>query len=260
MKMTAMNNRWSRLLLIMSVSRTKKEPLLINRLSCAYGDDDPVFEGLNASILLPRRTAIVGPNGVGKSTLLKAVMGFLKPVRGSIRLFGHSIDEVRDKIAYIPQAQSIDWQFPLSALDVTLMGLYPQIGVGGIIRQHHRDEAYLWLEQVGMAQYADKPIGDLSGGQRQRVLIARSLAMQAQFYILDEPYNGVDALSSKIINELFQAMSARGISILAVHHDLAKLKDYFDDIWLMSRVKIIIGSADEVLSSENIAQVYGFAL
>lgn len=239
----------------------QKKFLTIHNLTCSYDKQStPIFRNLRAAITKPCLTAIVGPNGVGKSTLLKAIMGFLKPVSGSIHLFGTSIEESRHHVAYIPQLQDIDWNFPLSALDVTLMGLYPRIGVGGFIRRHHREEALHWLGKTNMAEHASQPIGDLSGGQRQRVLIARSLAMQAQFYILDEPYNGIDVASRRIINQLFQTMCQNGVAILAVHHDLANIGDFFDDAWLMSPRTMRSGRCSDILTPAHIAEAYGFAL
>lgn len=233
--------------------------LAVRNLTCAYGQQI-VFQRVSAAITRPSLTAIVGPNGVGKSTLLKAIMGLMTPSSGSVRVFGKAIDAHRSRIAYIPQLQDIDWQFPLSALDVTLMGLYPRIGIGGLIRRHHKDEAMEWLGRVGMADAAHQPIGDLSGGQRQRVLIARSLAMQAQLYILDEPYNGIDDASRAIINELFQSMKSDGVAMLAVHHDLAKIAEFFDDVWLMSPRSMVCGACREVMTPSHISQAYGFSL
>ena len=183
-----------------------------NRKPALWGIDFAVPEG--------KLVGIIGPNGAGKSTMIKAMMDLNKLDSGYIKLFGKDIQDVRDRVAYVPQRGSVDWDFPASVLDVVLMGRYGKKGLFKRIRQSDKEMALACLEKVNMLPYINRQISQLSGGQQQRVFIARSLAQEADLYFMDEPFAGIDATTEKTIFDLLLKMRAEGKTILVVHHDL----------------------------------------
>lgn len=201
-------------------------------------------------------TAIVGPNGAGKSTLLKAVLRLIEPDAGSVRFFGKPIDEVRKRIAYVPQRGDVDWSFPIDALGTVLLGTYPRLGLFRRPGKKEKALALQSLEKVGMAKFADRQIGSLSGGQQQRVFLARALAQQADAIVLDEPFVGVDATSEQLIVQILHELRDAGATIMIVHHDLATAPAYYDHVLLLNKHVIAHGKVDEVLTAERLAQAY----
>jgi len=202
-------------------------------------------------------TAIIGPNGAGKSTLLKAALGVIPRLSGEIAVFGQPIEKARDRIAYVPQRASVDWDFPTTVIDVVLMGLYRRLGLLGRLRANHTEAARACLDRVGMADFANRQIGQLSGGQQQRVFLARALAQDADLYLLDEPFAGVDAATEKAIIDVLKALKAQSKAVVCVHHDLATVRDYFDHVFLINVRKIAEGSVAEAFTSENLQATYG---
>ena len=199
-------------------------PLAVRGLTVSYGDKPAVFS-VDATFPAEAMSAIIGPNGAGKSTMLKAALGIVPRLSGKVTVFGRPIDEVRERIAYVPQRASVDWDFPTTSIDVVLMGLYPKIGLLGWLSRRHVEKARACLDRVGMADFADRQIGQLSGGQQQRVFLARALAQDADLYLLDEPFAGVDAATERAIIDVLKALKAERKSVIAVHHDLATVAD-----------------------------------
>ncbi|MEE4348454.1 MAG: ABC transporter ATP-binding protein, partial [Paracoccaceae bacterium] len=204
-----------------AVATTPTPPpaLEVGGLTVAYGEKPVVFS-VDMSVAQGTMTAIVGPNGAGKSTMLKAVLGLVKPLSGEVRLFGLPLSRARDRVAYVPQRASVDWDFPARVIDVVLMGLHRELGLLRRVRAEHLDRARACLARVGMEDFATRQIGQLSGGQQQRVFLARALAQSADLYLLDEPFAGVDAATEKAIIAVLKDLKAEGRTIVAVHHDL----------------------------------------
>ena len=231
-------------------------PLSIRGLTVSYGEKPAVFS-VDMQIKRGRMTAIVGPNGAGKSTLLKAALGLTSKVSGSVQVFGRSLEAEKHRIAYVPQRASVDWDFPTRVIDVVLMGLYRELGFLRLTRAHHRRKALECLMRVGMDGFALRQIGQLSGGQQQRVFLARALAQDADLYLLDEPFAGVDAATEKTIIEVLKSLKDQGRSVVCVHHDLTTVSDYFDDVLLINTRKIAEGPVGEVFTEENLQSTYG---
>jgi manganese/zinc/iron transport system ATP- binding protein len=201
--------------------------------------------------------AIVGPNGAGKSTLLKAVMGLLPLASGWIKIHGKPFHQQRQIIGYVPQRESVDWDFPTNALDVVTMGTYGRLGWLRRPGKTERDLAMQCLEHVGMAPFAQRQISQLSGGQQQRVFLARALAQQAQIYFMDEPFAGVDAATESAIVTLLRELKAQNKTVLVVHHDLETVREYFDWVVLLNMRVIACGPAEETFTHENLQKTYG---
>jgi manganese/zinc/iron transport system ATP- binding protein len=205
-------------------------------------------------------TAIVGPNGAGKSTFLKAVLGLIPTDGGEVQFFGRPVATARARIAYVPQRASVDWDFPASARDVVTMGMYPRLGAFGRITRADRDLALECLDRVGMADLAARQIGRLSGGQQQRVFLARALAQGADLFLLDEPFAGVDAATEAAIVDVLRDQRAKGRTVVAVHHDLTTVADYFDQVILMRGRVVAAGPVDRVFTDAAVARTYGAPL
>lgn len=235
---------------------TDDTPLAISGLTVSYGEKPAVFS-VDATFEAEAMTAIIGPNGAGKSTLLKAALGVIPRLSGEIAVFGQPIEKARDRIAYVPQRASVDWDFPTTVIDVVLMGLYRRLGLLGRLRANHAETARACLDRVGMADFADRQIGQLSGGQQQRVFLARALAQDADLYLLDEPFAGVDAATEKAIIDVLKALKAQSKAVVCVHHDLATVRDYFDHVFLINVRKIAEGPVGETFTSENLQATYG---
>ena len=233
-----------------------KSPLSIRGLTVSYGQKPAVFS-VDMTVEAGKMTAIIGPNGAGKSTMLKAALGIVPPVSGQVQVFGRSLDEQRARIAYVPQRASVDWDFPTRVIDVVLMGLYRELGLMGRVRAKHRAAAMDFLARVGMGDFADRQIGQLSGGQQQRVFLARSLAQGADLYLLDEPFAGVDAATEKAIISVLKSLREAGKTVVVVHHDLATVNDYFDNVFLINTRKVAEGPVAEAFTAETLQNAYG---
>jgi ABC-type Mn2+/Zn2+ transport system ATPase subunit len=203
---------------------------------------------------------IVGPNGSGKTTLLRTVLGLVRPVRGEVRVLGTPVDRlgaVRQRLGYVPQLASIDPRFPVHVLDVVLMGRYGQIGLFHRPSAADRRAAQAALARVGMADLAERQIGQLSGGQRQRVLIARALAVEPQILLLDEPATGVDPVTSSSLYELLNQLHEEGITIMMVSHDVGVVSQYVDQVACLNCRLVVHGRPEEVLTTEVVEGCYG---
>lgn len=231
-------------------------PLTLRELTVAYGEKPAVFS-VDATIPPQSMAAIIGPNGAGKSTLLKAALGIVPRLSGKVLVFGEPIARAMYRVAYVPQRASVDWDFPTRVIDVVLMGLYRELGLLRLVRQTHRERALACLERVGMADFAERQIGQLSGGQQQRVFLARALAQNAELYLLDEPFAGVDAATERAIIDVLKALRADKRTVVCVHHDLATVSDYFDHVLLINIRKIAEGPVATTFTGENLQKTYG---
>jgi manganese/zinc/iron transport system ATP- binding protein len=233
------------------------EPALqVEDLTVAYGER-PALWDVDLDVPAGTLMAIVGPNGAGKTTLIRAVLGLLKPAAGSVRVFGRPYDEQRRLVAYVPQRGSVDWDFPTDVLDVVTMGRYGALGWLRRPGRREREAALEALDHVGLRDLAGRQIGQLSGGQQQRVFLARALVQDAQVYLMDEPFQGVDATSERAIITLLQELRHQGRTVVAVHHDLQTVAEYFDSVTLLNVRRVASGPVDEVFTDENLRRTYG---
>lgn len=234
-----------------------KNPIIdVHDLTVAYGEK-PVLWDIDLAIPERSLTAIVGPNGAGKSTLLKSILGLLPMAYGAVTVFGQPIATVRSRIAYVPQRESVDWDFPVSVLDVVLMGRYGKLGWCRRPSATDRTYAQSCLAQVGMEQFAARHISQLSGGQQQRVFLARALAQEPDLYLMDEPFAGVDAATERSIITILRTLREQGKSVIVVHHDLQTIPEYFDSVILLNLRLIAAGPVSEVFTPENLHSCYG---
>ena len=231
-------------------------PVEIRDLTVAY-HERPVLWDVDLTIRAGRLTAIVGPNGAGKSTLIKASLGLVPVAAGWVHIFGKPFAEQRRLVAYVPQRGSVDWDFPTDALDVVTMGRYGTLGWFRRPGAADRALAMEKLRQVGMADFARRQISELSGGQQQRVFLARALAQEADLYFMDEPFAGVDATTERAIISLLQDLRQQGKTVVAVHHDLNTVDDYFDDVALLNVRLIAAGPVTDVFTHDNLHTTYG---
>jgi manganese/zinc/iron transport system ATP- binding protein len=231
-------------------------PLSIRDLTVAY-QRQPVLWDIDYDAPPGRLIAVVGPNGAGKSTLIKSVLGLVPPLSGEVLFFGHPYAEVRLRVGYVPQRTSVDWDFPVNVLDVVTMGLYGRIGWCRPVLASHRRKALAALEQVELAEFANRQISQLSGGQQQRVFLARALVQDADLYLMDEPFAGVDAATERALIQLLRALRSAGKTAMVVHHDLQTAADYFDDVLLLNLRLIAAGPMAEVFTADNLRRTYG---
>lgn len=200
--------------------------------------------------------AIVGPNGAGKSTLIKAMLDLIKPISGNVLFNGASYKSQRKHIGYVPQSESVDWDFPANAIDVVMMGRYGKLGWLKRPKAKDRDLAMEALKKLGMEEFADRQISQLSGGQQQRVFLARALVQEADIYFMDEPLKGVDAKTEGAIITLLKELRDQGKTLVVVHHDLQTVEEYFDWVVLLNTQIIASGPVEEAFTDENIRKTY----
>ncbi|MEM7371213.1 MAG: zinc ABC transporter substrate-binding protein [Bacteroidota bacterium] len=200
---------------------------------------------------------LIGGNGSGKSTLFKSILGLIEPDAGKISLNGESVEDIRKYISYIPQKEEIDWSFPATVMDVVLMGRYPHHQVFDRLAKTDHDKAFDALEQLGIADLQHKQIGELSGGQQQRAFIARALCQEAEIYLFDEPFVGVDITTESRIIEIVRSLVENGKLVVIIHHDLAKVKEYFDRLIMINQRVIAVGDTEEVFTDDHIKKTYG---
>lgn len=236
--------------------RGTEPPLEVHDLTVAY-HRRPVLWDIDFAVPEGKLVGIVGPNGSGKTTLIKACLGLVPLASGWVQSFGKPIAGQRKKVGYVPQRESVDWDFPTDAIDVVTMGRYGKIGWFKHPGREEREAAMECLDQVGMADYANRQISQLSGGQQQRVFLARALAQDASLYLMDEPLNGVDAATEKTIIKLLGDIKDDGKTVLSVHHDLQTVPEYFDWVLLLNMRQIAFGPTDEVFTNENLRKTYG---
>lgn len=239
-----------------TVQTENPPPLEIHDLTVAY-HKQPVLYGIDVTVPAGKLVGIIGPNGAGKSTLIKAAMGLLPASSGWVKIFGEPFHKACGRVGYVPQRESVDWDFPVSVMDVVLMGRYGRLGLFRRPTAADRDVARACLDKVKMLPFASRQIGNLSGGQQQRVFLARALAQESDLYFMDEPFSGVDAATESAIIVLLQELKDKGKTLLVVHHDLATAREYFDTLMLLNMRLVAFGPTAEVFTHEILQKTYG---
>jgi manganese/zinc/iron transport system ATP- binding protein len=234
-------------------------PLTVRNLAVAY-QKKPVLEDISFSIPKGKLIGVIGPNGAGKSTLIKSILELIPSITGEVEVFGGAYQQNRKKVGYVPQRESVDWDFPTNALDVVTMGRYGHLGWLKRPGKKDKEIALDCLNKVGMGDFVHRQISQLSGGQQQRVFLARALAQDADLYFMDEPFVGVDAATEKAIISLLMNLKEHGKTVLVVHHDLNTVKEYFDWIMLLNVKLVGIGPTEELFTKDYLQKTYGGSL
>lgn len=240
----------------MKITQVDNPALEVHDLTVSY-DRKPVLWSVDFSLPKGSLVGIMGPNGSGKSTLLKSIMGLVPTSSGYVKIFGQDLKNIRKRISYVPQRESVDWDFPASVADVVLMGRYGHLGLFRRPGKADREIAEECLVKVGMENFRNRQISQLSGGQQQRVFLARALAQQAELYFMDEPFVGVDAATERTIMDLLREMRDEGKTVIVVHHNIQNAGDYFDWLVLMNLRLVASGPTEDVFNTEYIQEAYG---
>lgn len=220
----------------------------IKNLMVAYGENI-ALENLDLKVEKGSLMALVGPNGAGKSTLIKAILGFIKVAGGEIKIDTKNV-------AYVPQRTAVDWDFPTTLLDVVEMGCYGRLDFLKRIKAKDKERILKVIDEVGMTEYKDRQISELSGGQQQRTFLARALVQDAELYLMDEPFQGVDSKTEKTIVEIMKKLKQENKTLLVVHHDLQTVSQYFDSVAFVNKKVIAYGKTEEIFTKENIEKTY----
>lgn len=231
-------------------------PLEVHDLTVAY-HQKPVLWGIDLQVPAGKLVGIIGPNGAGKSTLIKSIMGLLPASSGWVKIFGKPFARQLRRVGYVPQRESVDWDFPVNVMDVVMMGRYGHVGLFRRPSKRDREVARECLEKVRMLPYANRQIANLSGGQQQRVFLARALAQESDLYLMDEPFAGVDAATETAIVGIMHELKNRGKTLLVVHHDLPTARNYFDMLLLLNMRLVAFGPTEEVFTYELLQKTYG---
>lgn len=235
----------------------KGQPALsVDDLTVAYHSKPAIWD-IDLEVPEGVLMGIVGPNGAGKSTLIKAVLNLIPRAAGAVAFYGQPYEQARSLVGYVPQRGSVDWDFPTSALDVVMMGLYGKLGWFRRPGRKERELAMNALDQVGLADFSDRQISQLSGGQQQRAFLARALVQDARIYFMDEPFAAVDAVTERAIVDILRELERRGKTVLVVHHDLQTVEEYFDWLTLLNVEVIATGLTAAVFTPENLQKTYG---
>lgn len=238
------------------ITQVENPVLEIHDLTVSY-DQNPVLWNVDLSLPSGKLVGILGPNGAGKSTLIKSIMGLIPPTSGYVRIFDKPLNDVRARISYVPQRESVDWNFPASVLDVVMMGTYGKLGLFRRPGKKEKDLAIQCLEQVGMTGFLKRQISELSGGQQQRVFIARALAQQADLYLMDEPFAGVDMATETAIFQLLKEMADSGKTVLVVHHDIHSAMNFFDWVIMLNLHLVASGPKELVITEDLLRKTFG---
>jgi manganese/zinc/iron transport system ATP- binding protein len=238
------------------LSTQNEYALHVRDLTVAYYRK-PVLWDIDLDVPPSVVAGIVGPNGAGKSTLIKAILDLVAHASGTVEIFGKSYRKQRRIVGYVPQRESVDWEYPISALELVAMGLYRKIGWFRPVGPAYRARALEALDEVGMADLAHRQISRLSGGQQQRIFLARALVQEADVYFMDEPFAGVDASTEKAIISILQRLRAEGKTVFVVHHDLESVRDYFDYLIMLNMRVVAAGPVADVFTTENLRRTYG---
>ena len=233
-----------------------ENPLSVHAMTIAY-HQKPVLWDIDYDAPLGALIAIVGPNGAGKTTFIKGCLDLLPRASGAVAFWGQEYSTQRSRVAYVPQRESVDWDFPVSALEVVSMGRYGKIGWFRRVSKEDKEAARNCLDLVGMVDFAERQINQLSGGQQQRVFLARALAQEAELYFMDEPFAGVDASTEQAIVEVLRELQKNSKTVIAVHHDLSTVKEYFDHVLMLNTRVIAEGPTETAFTEENIRATYG---
>ena len=240
----------------MKMTEENRWAIRVDDLTVAY-DYKPVLCDVDLKIPEGILMAVVGPNGAGKSTLIKSILGIIKPIAGSVTIFGKPYQQQRRQVAYVPQKESVDWDFPTTVIDVVLMGTYGKLGWIRRPGSKERKEATEALEKVGMLSFKNRQISQLSGGQQQRVFLARALVQDAAIYFMDEPFQGVDATTEVAIINILKELRKAGKTLIVVHHDLQTVPEYFDWVTFLNVKEIATGPVKDVFNDDNLTKTYG---
>ncbi len=235
---------------------SEQSPLSIHDMTVAY-HRKPVLWDVDLDFPEGKLIGVIGPNGAGKSTLLKASLGLVPSASGRVTIYGKPYAKQRHLVGYVPQRESVDWDFPVNALDVVTMGRYRRVGWCLPVGRQHRHAAMEALEKVGMANYAKRQISQLSGGQQQRVFLARALAQDSKLYLMDEPFAGVDVATEKAIVSLLHELREQGRTVIVIHHDLQTVPAYFDYVVMLNMRIVAHGSVADVFTEDNLRKTYG---
>jgi len=230
--------------------------LCVHDVTVAY-DRKPVLWGIDFDVPRGTLTAIVGPNGSGKTTLMRACLGLVQTASGTVRILGRPYRDVRRNVAFVPQRESVDWDFPVRVIDVVMMGRLPMLGWLRRPSSADRRAVDEAMDRTGISDLADRQIGRLSGGQQQRVFLARALAQEAEIYFMDEPFAAVDAATERTILDLLRDLRGQGRTVIVVHHDLQTVRAAFDRVVLLNTYLVASGTIAEAFTAENIARAYG---
>ena len=228
----------------------------VKGLSVSY-ERKRVLTNIHIEVEKGKVYGVIGPNGAGKSTLFKSILGMIDINTGYIEVLSKNVEEIRKKIAYVPQRDEVDWDFPATVEDIVLMGRYPHKKILERINKEDRRLAAEALAYLGIEELVNRQIGQLSGGQQQRVFIARALCQQAEIFFLDEPFVGVDILTEEKIITILRKLADKGKTLLVVHHDLSTVEDYFDKVILLNQRLIASGDTKETFTQINISKAYG---
>ena len=231
-------------------------PLEVHDLTAGY-HKKPVLWGIDLQVPKGKLVGIVGPNGAGKSTLIKAAMGLVSLSSGWVKIFGKPYNENRRRVGYVPQRESVDWDFPVTVMDVVMMGRYGHVGWFKRPKKADKEIARDCLDKVKMLPFANRQISNLSGGQQQRVFLARALAQESDVYFMDEPFAGVDAATESAIITLLHELREKGKTLLVVHHDLPTARNYFDQLLLLNMRVVAYGNTEDVFTYELLQKTYG---
>lgn len=233
-----------------------KPAIKIDDLTVSY-HQKPVLWDIDLEVPQGVLMAIVGPNGAGKSTLIKSILGIIPSLAGTVSILGESYASNKKKVAYVPQRGSVDWDFPVKVLDVVMMGTYGNLGWFKSPGKKEKEASLNALDKVGMLDFKDRQISQLSGGQQQRVFLARALVQNAEIYLMDEPFQGVDATTELAIIELLKTLKKEGKTVVVVHHDLDTVPEYFDWVTLLNVKVLASGEVESTFTTENLQKAYG---
>ena len=231
-------------------------PLSIHDMTVAY-HRKPVLWDVDLDVPEGQLACIIGPNGAGKSTLLKACLDLVPRISGEVQFWGESISRQRGRVAYVPQRESVDWDFPVNALDVVAMGTYRRLGWCRPVGRRQRSAAMEALERVDLSDLAGRQISQLSGGQQQRVFLARALVQDADLYLMDEPFASVDASTEQAILSALRELRSQGRTVICVHHDLQTVQESFDWVVMLNMRVVAAGSIEDTFTIENLRRTYG---
>ncbi len=239
------------------MDKSKQAPALqVNQLSVNY-DKTPVLWDISLQVPTGKLVGIIGPNGAGKSTFIKTVLGLVKPLSGSIEFFGLPLKDIKGQVGYVPQKESVDWDFPITVRDLVLMGRYGKMGLFRWPRQADWAAADHYLEMVGMNSYAHRQISQLSGGQQQRVFLARALLQEADVYFMDEPFSGIDLATETVLMNILRRLRENGKTVFVVHHDLNTIESYFDWVIMLNMRLIACGNIHQVFNADTLNTTFG---
>jgi manganese/zinc/iron transport system ATP- binding protein len=230
--------------------------LQVNQLSVNY-DRTPVLWDISLQVPTGKLVGIIGPNGAGKSTFIKTVLGLVKPLSGSVEFFGLPLKDIKGQVGYVPQKESVDWDFPITVRDLVLMGRYGKMGLFRWPRQADWAAADHYLEMVGMHAYAHRQISQLSGGQQQRVFLARALLQEADVYFMDEPFSGIDLATETVLMNILRKLRENGKTVFVVHHDLNTVESYFDWVIMLNMRLIACGNIHQVFNADTLNTTFG---